>query len=109
MRELIREIENNRLITQAERKGRIFLAQLESLVDNEIVLDVRGRGLMFAMDLANKDAADEIYSDLIDRGYIIGNRGTSFRIDPPLILTETEFDEFFNVLKAVIVSKTHVT
>ena len=60
---------------------------------------------MFAMDLANKDIADEIYSDLINQGYIVGNRGTSFRIDPPLILTETEFDGFIDAFKTIIVSK----
>jgi acetylornithine aminotransferase len=102
---LVGEIDNNRLILQAEQKGRVFLARLESLVDNRLVLDVRGRGLMFAMDLANKDLADEIYNDLIERGYIIGNRGTSFRIDPPLTLTEAEFDEFFEALTAVLASK----
>ena len=70
--EIIREIENNDLIIKAEQKGPVFLAQLESLVDNEIVLDVRGRGMMFAMDLANKHVANEIYSDLLKRGYILG-------------------------------------
>jgi acetylornithine/N-succinyldiaminopimelate aminotransferase len=105
--EVIREIENNDLIIKAEQKGPVFLAQLKSLVDNEIVLDVRGRGMMFAMDLANEHVANEIYSDLIKRGYILGNRGASFRIDPPLILTEAEFDGFVDALKAVIISKEH--
>jgi acetylornithine aminotransferase len=107
--ELIREVENNGLITKAEQKGQVFLSQLESLVDNEIVLDVRGRGMMFAMDLANKDVADEIHNDLIKRGYILGNRGTSFRIDPPLILTEAEFNGFIDAFKTAIVSKKYTT
>lgn len=102
---VIREIEKNDLITKAEQKSSVFLPQLESLVDNEIVLYVRGRGMMFAMDLANKNLADEIYSDLIHQGYIIGNRGASFRIDPPLILTEAEFDGFIDALKNIIASK----
>ena len=111
VREVIREIEVNELITKAGQKGQKFLTQLKSLADNEIVLDVRGRGMMFAMDLANKDVADEIYDDLIKWGYIVGNRGTSFRIDPPLILTEAEFDGFINAFKAVILSKkiSHIT
>ena len=74
-------------------------------MDNKIVLDVRGRGLMFAMDLANNAMADEIHNDLIDRGYIVGNRGSSFRIDPPLILTEVEFHDFIESFKAVLSSK----
>ena len=88
VKEVVREIESKNLIREAVLKGPVFLSKLESLVDNKVVLAVRGRGMMFAMDLANKDLADEIYSDLINLGYIIGNRGTSFRIDPPLILAE---------------------
>ena len=102
---VIKEIEKKDLVSKAEQKGSVFLSRLESLVDNQIVLDVRGKGMMFAMDLKDKNMADVIYDDLIDLGYIIGNRGTSFRIDPPLILTETEFDDFFDSLKAVIESK----
>lgn len=105
VKEVIREIENNDLINKAEQKGDVFLSQLQSLIDNKIVLDVRGRGMMFAMDVVNKDVADEMYNDLIDQGYIIGNRGASFRIDPPLILTEAEFDEFIEAFKAVIMSE----
>ncbi len=105
VREVIREIENNDLITKAGQKGPVFLSELDSLVDNEIVLDVRGRGMMFAMDLPNKDVANEIYGDLIAQGYILGNRGASFRIDPPLIMTEAEFDGFIDAFRAVIVSK----
>ena len=103
--EVIREIENKDLIKKAEQKGSIFLSNLKSLVDNAIVHDVRGRGMMFVIDLANKEVADEIYSDLIKMGYILGNRGRSFRIDPPLILTEAEFNGFFDAIKATILAK----
>ena len=104
VQEVIREIKNNDLITKAEQKGSVFLSRLESLIDNEIVIDVRGRGMMFAVDLKNNKIADDIYRHLINQGYIIGNRGASFRIDPPLILTEAEFDGFVDTFKAVICS-----
>jgi len=103
--EVVREIEGNGLIAKAAQNGALFLPRLESLVNNESVFDVRGRGMMFAVDLANKDVAEEIYSDLIDRGYILGNRGTAFRIDPPLILTEADFSEFMDAFEDVIRSK----
>lgn len=107
--EVIREIENKNLITQAERKGFLFLSQLESLIDNKMVLDVRGRGMMFAIDFANKEVVNEIYSDLINQGFILGNRGASLRIDPPLVLTEAEFDRFFDMFKTVIGNKKDFT
>ncbi len=64
---------------------------------------------MFAVDLVNAKVANEIYNDLIDRGYIVGNRGTTFRIDPPLILTKIEFKEFIDTFKTVIESKKNGT
>ncbi|WDP90428.1 MAG: aminotransferase class III-fold pyridoxal phosphate-dependent enzyme [Desulfobacter sp.] len=102
--EVVQEIENNDLIRAAEEKGVRFLSQLHSLVDNEIVLDVRGRGMMFAVDLRDKDMADAIYSGLIEQGYILGNRGAAFRIDPPLILSEADFTGFINTFKGLLSS-----
>jgi len=103
--EVIRQIIKNDLINKAEQKGSVFLSKLKSLVDNEIILDARGRGMMFAVDVVNKNLTNDIYNDLIRQGYILGNRGTSFRIDPPLILTKEEFEKFIDTFKTIIVSK----
>ena len=100
--EVIQFIEDNDLITEAERKGTRFLTQLKSLVDNKTIINVRGRGLMFAVDMVNAKVGNKIYDSLIHKGYIVGNRGTSFRIDPPLIITEEEFKEFIDTFKAVV-------
>jgi acetylornithine aminotransferase len=99
---VLREIESNNLITEAQRKGPLFLDQLNSLVDRKTVLGVRGRGMMFAIDMANTDVVNMIYTDMINMGYILGNRGTALRIDPPLVITEAEFDRFLKVFKTVI-------
>jgi acetylornithine aminotransferase len=105
VKEVIGEIEDKGLIEKAARKGALFLSCLESLVDESIVTAVRGRGLMFAVDLANSQITNQIHSELIERGYIVGNRGAAFRIDPPLITTEEEFDKFINAFRAVLTSK----
>jgi 4-aminobutyrate aminotransferase-like enzyme len=86
-----------------------ILSRFESLADEFIVTAVRGRGLMFAVDLANSGITNQIHSELIERGYIVGNRGTAFRIDPPLITTEDKFDEFINAFRAVLTSKKGIT
>ncbi|WP_024334319.1 aminotransferase class III-fold pyridoxal phosphate-dependent enzyme [Desulfotignum balticum] len=101
---VIKFIEENNLISKAESNGLLLHNHLESLVDNEIIPEVRGRGLMLAVDIKNKEITYDIYSDLIEKGYILGNRGSSFRIDPPLIITKTEIDEFIEVLRK---SKSH--
>ncbi len=109
VREVIQVIDDNNLVAEAKKKGKTFLSQLSGLVDNEIVLGVRGRGLMFAVDLVNEQVGDEIYDELIEKGFIVCNRGSLFRIDPPLIISETEFGRFIDVFDAILASKKNVT
>jgi 4-aminobutyrate aminotransferase-like enzyme len=101
-KEVIQVIKDEDLIENAEQNGYIYLSKLESLVDNEIILEVRGRGLMYALDLRNEKVANEIYDALIKKGYIVGLRGSVFRIDPPLTITKEEFKEFFATFKSII-------
>lgn len=110
VREVIRTISEGDLISESERKGMLFLSQLQSLVERETIPEVRGRGLMMAVDVAGGDLATAIYEGLIDRGYIVSNRKTAFRVDPPLIIKEEEFERFTATLREVIASKrTHTT
>ncbi len=102
--EVIQVIEDGGLIKQTERKGKQFLGRLNTLMSNEIVLDVRGRGLMFAVDFVNERVGDAVYNDLVEKGYIVCNRRGSLRIDPPLIITEDEFSRFFAAFAAIIES-----
>jgi 4-aminobutyrate aminotransferase-like enzyme len=101
-KEVIQVIKDENLIEDTEQKGYIFLSKLETLVDNEIILAVRGRGLMYALDLINEKVANEIHNALIKKGYIVGLRGSVFRIDPPLTITKEEFIEFFTTFKSII-------
>ncbi|WP_319404494.1 aminotransferase class III-fold pyridoxal phosphate-dependent enzyme [uncultured Desulfosarcina sp.] len=99
---VIQYIENNDLISEAQKNGALLQKHLESIVDKEIILEVRGRGLMFAVDIKNEGLTNSIYSELIKKGYIVGNRGSSLRIDPPLTITKTEIDGFIEVLRETI-------
>ena len=96
---VIQYIEENNLISIAADNGLLLHKHLESLVDNEFITEVRGRGLMFAIDIKNEEITDSIYNNLIEKGYIVGNRGSSFRLDPPLIITKTEIEGFIEMLK----------
>ncbi len=96
---VIQYIEENSLILKAGKNGLLLHQHLESLVDNKIVLEVRGRGLMYAVDIKNEKITNSIYNDLIEKGYIVGNRSASFRIDPPLTITKTEIDGFIEELR----------
>jgi acetylornithine aminotransferase len=100
--EVLQFIHDHDLIRKATQNGSLFFTQLKALVDNKIIIGVRGRGLMFAIDLLDSKTANEIYNDLLDKGYIVGNRGNTFRIDPPLVLSENEFERFIDTFKAII-------
>jgi len=100
--EVISIINDEDLISGAEAKGRLFLKMLKELEDGQAITGVRGRGLMFAVDICDKKTGDTIYEKLLEKGYIVCNRGGLFRIDPPLTIEEDEFREFAKDLKEVI-------
>ncbi len=105
IQETIQVIRDNDLISDAEKKGEIFYSQLKALEESKIVGEIRGRGLMFAIELSNKDITGEIYNKLIELGYIVCNRGAFLRIDPPLTISEKEFGEFIDAVSTIITSK----
>lgn len=106
VKEVIQAIHDDDLISKAEENGSKFFPKLKSLVDNKSILEVRGRGLMFAVDLVNERVGNEIFGELIDKGYIVCNRKSLFRIDPPLIITEDEFEEFIDTFSAILENDT---
>jgi acetylornithine aminotransferase len=102
---VLKIIKEEDLVSKAEEKGFHFLPKLESLVDHKNILAVRGRGLMFALDLVDENVGDDIFRELIKEGYIVCNRKSLFRIDPALIITENEFDAFIDALVRIVASR----
>jgi acetylornithine/N-succinyldiaminopimelate aminotransferase len=109
VREVIQTIIDENLIDRAQNNGVIFNTQLNSLIDGIVITGVRGRGLMFAIDLASEKTTSEIYDKLIDHGYIVCNRGSFLRIDPPLTITEKQIREFVDTLSFIVASIESVT
>ncbi len=82
------------LIERAAGLGATFLGLLQGLAASERITAVRGRGMMMAIDFADRAVCDAIYDRLLELGYIVGNRGGTFRIDPPLNIEEADFRAF---------------
>jgi acetylornithine/succinyldiaminopimelate/putrescine aminotransferase len=78
VREVVRIITEKNLIAESYRKGEVFLSQLLSLVDAETITEVRGRGLMMAVDVPYPERASAIYDQLLMRGFIVSSRKTAF-------------------------------
>ncbi len=109
VRQVIQKIKEEELISKAKEKGAVFFTMLKSLVDKRSILKVRARGLMFALDLADENVGNEIFKELIKRGYIVCNRGALFRIDPPLTIDEAEFESFITTFKSIMTRINKVT
>ena len=79
----LRIIEEERLVENAAHVGREFLAELRLLADSEpLISGVRGRGLMLAFDLPDRDTRDVFYKGLFELGLIAircGERSIRFR------------------------------
>lgn len=94
--EVIKIIKEEDLVSKAESKGKKFLSYLKSLQDNKTITDVRGRGLMFVVDICSVEVAGILFEKLIEKGYIVCNRGNLFRIDPALTIKEELFSNFIS-------------
>jgi 4-aminobutyrate aminotransferase len=100
------------LIANAARVGEYLLAGLRRLRErHERIGDVRGLGLMLAVDLVKDRETREPDHDLLDRVLyrafekglaLLGCGASAIRIAPPLILTEAEADVALAVLDSVL-------
>ncbi|WP_329256584.1 aspartate aminotransferase family protein [Actinoallomurus sp. NBC_01490] len=67
----------------------------------DVVTDVRGKGLMFAVELSSPEAAKRLLEATKARGLLIGKGGLygdTVRMAPPLTLTEDEAEEGLAIL-----------
>jgi acetylornithine aminotransferase len=102
VQEVINICEESGLIAQTQSNGTRFLQQLELLVDGEILTEVRGRGLMIAVSVCDQEMTERICNELLNQGYVVGNRGNFLRIDPPLTITTDEFDSFIEAFEVIV-------
>jgi len=83
------------------RKG---LDRLKDEVDN--ILEVRGKGLMLALELAPDLLAADITMAMFNKGYLINAvQKHALRFLPPLIIEEAEIDSMLTVLKDILLKK----
>jgi len=90
--EIIEEVMDN-----IEQKGRLF----EELLQHPKIIEIRRRGLMFAIEFSSEDEVYQIVREGISRGVICFwflSTPTSFRIAPPLTISNDEIKESCQLL-----------
>ncbi len=94
---------NEHLVENSESMGSYFIERLNLLREKySFIKEVRGKGLMIGIQISI-DKAKEIVVKCFEKGYLIGNVGSSIvRILPPLIITKEDIDGFITVFDAVL-------
>jgi acetylornithine/N-succinyldiaminopimelate aminotransferase len=101
----LKVMEDEKLIENSAKTGAYFHAKLSELKDRrDDVIEVRGMGLMAAIEMDRTDAAS-IGKECLKRGLIVNPIGVStIRFLPPLIVREQDVDEAICILEGVLKS-----
>ena len=106
-------IMKDNLVENSRKVGTSLLKRLEKLKNNSPLIGaVRGRGLMLGVDLIdpkNGKALDatlcrELFEECLKRGLMTMAYNPSFRINPPLIITEKEAQDGVDRLEEALAS-----
>ncbi|RPI16767.1 MAG: aspartate aminotransferase family protein [Ignavibacteriae bacterium] len=108
-REVIRIIKDEKLIEHCRFISNGLFNQLNELKCNySIIKEIRGRGLMIALEFIDRKDSESYASivrkELLKRGFIVAQRyGTNvLRIDPALTVKESDVKEFIDVLEEIL-------
>jgi acetylornithine aminotransferase len=98
------EIEDHNLCARAESLGERIVSGLQAgLNGNNRVAEVRGHGLMIAVEL-NEDAPELVSQALEQRVLINVTQGNIIRLLPPLTMSDAEADELTAKIVALVQS-----
>ena len=94
-------IKDENLLERVRTVGAYFKQRLEELKDLPVVKEVRGEGLMLAVELTI--SGKEIVKQLLQEGFIFNcTHETVLRLLPPFIITEKQIDKFIRALRPAL-------
>ena len=87
-------MEKDRLIERSEKIGRYFAQRLEKLKakHSQQIAEVRARGLMIAVERETQAMAEHSYQQLIEAGFLIGQKEKTIRFMPALVIEKEDID-----------------
>jgi acetylornithine/N-succinyldiaminopimelate aminotransferase len=91
------------LIENAQAMGAYFTGKLKDMLKKyELISEIRGMGLMIGIQLS-ADKAVDVKARLIEKGFLVGNVGSSvIRVLPPLIIIKQDIDMFINAFDGTL-------
>jgi acetylornithine aminotransferase len=99
---VIEVMESGHLAARAAELGEYFLAQFRIKLDGVAgVRDIRGKGLMFGIEL-DKDCA-ELVKQALAKGLLINvTAGNVIRLLPPLVITQAQADQIITTVSELV-------
>ncbi len=103
--------EREKLVKRAATMGEYFSKQVQTLYEHSLVGDIRGIGLMWAIELVKdkktkesftREEDKDIAGKLREAGILTAVTGGAIRFLPPLIINKDEIDEFLTIVDKVI-------
>jgi acetylornithine aminotransferase/acetylornithine/N-succinyldiaminopimelate aminotransferase len=89
------------VLQNVRKMGAYFQARLAELKKLPVVKDVRGEGLMLAVEL--KIPGKDLVKELLHQGFILNcTHETVLRMLPPFIITEKQIDKFMRALTPLL-------
>jgi acetylornithine/N-succinyldiaminopimelate aminotransferase len=100
----VKALQAERLVENSATVGRYFLGQLAELQARQpAIAEVRGLGLMLALDTKEERAGDVVLAAL-RQGLILNATGPrTVRMVPPLVLSKADVDEAIAIIEAAVV------
>jgi acetylornithine aminotransferase/acetylornithine/N-succinyldiaminopimelate aminotransferase len=101
---VIDAIEQEGLLSNIKQTGAYFKQQLHELASaHESVVDVRGMGLMLAMEMESADLAKQIVAKMLERRILINRTSeTVLRFLPPYITGKEHVDVAVSALNEIL-------
>lgn len=97
-------IERDGLVARSAEVGARWVTRLREALGDRVV-DVRGRGLMVGVELADGARAGRVVHGLLSRGWLVlgaGPGGRTLQLTPPLNIDEALLDAFTDALVEVL-------
>lgn len=96
------------LPARAAVMGNYFMRKLNELQERypAHLADVRGRGLLIGLEFTSKELREAVQVELFYRGVLVAgtlNANRTFRIEPPLIITESQINFMIEALESILV------